>query len=212
MRVSNGQEWISVHQEADAFGNQAGRRPYRYGPWTRSQVWVADAWPTRRDQPVSVAFSPAGNQLALSVGQRLSVSDITDGSRVQSRLQMACALAPGLTWSPDGDRLAFRDDAGQALRRRPRAVARCRSSGLADLPRRFDLGRPCDRSRSNRPARVGHHRRASERLATSGRPEFYQFSAHRLGYLMRARASRRSGGSGSSAVRMCWPARIWMVR
>lgn len=168
MRVSNGQEWISVHQEADAFGNQAGRRPYRYGPWTRSQVWVADAWPTRRDQPVSVALSPAGNQLALSVGQRLSVSDITDGSRVQSRLQMACALAPGLTWSPDGDRLAFRDDGGQALRRRPRAVARCRSSGLADLPRRFDLGRPCDRSRSNRPARVGHHRRASERLATSG--------------------------------------------
>lgn len=29
---------------------------------------------------------------------------------------------------------------------------------------------------------------------------------------MRARASRRSGGSASSAVRVCWQARIWMVR
>jgi GTPase SAR1 family protein/nucleotide-binding universal stress UspA family protein len=74
---------------------------------------VADAWPTRRDQPVSVALPPTGNRLALSVGQRLSVSDITEGSRLQPRLQMACALAPGLTWSPDGGRLAFRDDAGQ---------------------------------------------------------------------------------------------------
>ena len=87
----------------------ASRQPDRYRPWTRSQVWVADAWPTRRDQPVSVALSPAGNRLALSVGQRLSVSDITDGSRLQPRLQMACALAPGLTWSPGGDKLAFRD-------------------------------------------------------------------------------------------------------
>ena len=74
---------------------------------------MADAWPTRRDQPVSVALAPTGSRLALSVGQRLNVSDIIDGSRLQPRLQMACALAPGLTWSPDGDKLAFRDDAGQ---------------------------------------------------------------------------------------------------
>ena len=71
---------------------------------------MADAWPTRRDQPVSVALSPTGNRLALSVGQRLSVSDIAYGSRLQPRLQMACALSPALTWSPDGDKLAFRDD------------------------------------------------------------------------------------------------------
>ena len=102
-----------MHQEADAFGNQAGRRPYQYRPWTRSQVGVADTWPDRRDQPVSVALSPAGNRLALSVGQRLNVSDITDDSRVQPRFPLACALAPGLTWSPDGNELAFRDDAGQ---------------------------------------------------------------------------------------------------
>src|SRR5207249_9832893 len=59
------------------------------------------------------ALSPTGNRLALSVGQRLSVSDIDDGSRLQPRLQVSCALAPGLTWSPDGDKLAFRDDALQ---------------------------------------------------------------------------------------------------
>ena len=46
-------------------------------------------------------------------GPRLSVSDITGGSRGQPRLQRACALAPGLTWSPDGDKLAFRDEDGQ---------------------------------------------------------------------------------------------------
>jgi GTPase SAR1 family protein len=74
---------------------------------------MVDSWPTRRDQPVSVALSPAGDRLALSVGHRLSVSDIIDGSRVEPRLQMACALAPGLTWSPGGDKLAFRDDGGQ---------------------------------------------------------------------------------------------------
>ncbi len=100
-----------MHQGTDAFGNPAGRRPYR--PWTRSQVWVADAWPDRRDQRVSVALSPAANRIALSVGHLLSVSDITDGALGQSRLQLACALAPGLTWSPDGNRLAFRDEDGQ---------------------------------------------------------------------------------------------------
>jgi GTPase SAR1 family protein len=73
---------------------------------------VVDSWP-RRDQPVSVALSPVGDRLALSVGQRLTVSDITDGPGIEPRLQMGCALAPGLTWSPSGDRLAFRDDDGQ---------------------------------------------------------------------------------------------------
>jgi len=85
-----------VHQGTGAFGNPVGRQPYRYRPWARNQVRVADTWPTRRDQPVSVALSPAGNRLALSVGQRLSVSDITDGARLALRLQVACAPAPGL--------------------------------------------------------------------------------------------------------------------
>ena len=99
-------------QGTDAFGNPAGRRPYR--PWTRGQVWSADTWPDRRDQRVSVALSPAANRIALSVGRQLTVSDITGGSRSQSRLQLTCALAPGLTWSPDGAKLAFRDEDGQA--------------------------------------------------------------------------------------------------
>jgi GTPase SAR1 family protein len=100
-----------VPQGTDAFGNPAGRVPYR--SWTRGQVWVAGAWPDRRDQRVSVALSPGANRIALSVGHLLRVSDITDGALGQSRLQRACALAPGLTWSPDGSRLAFRDEDGQ---------------------------------------------------------------------------------------------------
>ena len=35
---------------------------------------------------------------------------------------------------------------------------------------------------------------------------------HLLSFLMSARASRRSGGSGFPAVRVCCPARIWMAR
>ena len=42
-------------------------------------------------------------------------------------------------------------------------------------------------------------------------PDFYQVSAH-MGQVIRASALRRSAGSGSSAVRMCWPARMWTVR
>ena len=41
------------------------RPPDKYRPWTRRQVRTADSWPTRRDQPVSVALSPAGDRLAL---------------------------------------------------------------------------------------------------------------------------------------------------
>jgi GTPase SAR1 family protein len=46
------------------------------------------------------------------VGQRLTVSDITAGSRIEPIFQLACALAPGLTWSPGGDKLAYRDESG----------------------------------------------------------------------------------------------------
>jgi GTPase SAR1 family protein len=73
---------------------------------------VADSG-RRRDQPVSVVLSPAGDRLALTVGQRLTVWDITGGHGIEQRLQLGCALAPGIAWSPAGDRLAFRDDEGQ---------------------------------------------------------------------------------------------------
>jgi WD40 repeat protein len=82
-------------------------------PWSKSQVRIAESWPTRRGQPVSVALSPAADRLAWSVGQRLSVSSITRGSSRAPLLQLACALTPGLAWSPQGDQLAFRDESGQ---------------------------------------------------------------------------------------------------
>jgi small GTP-binding protein len=102
-----------VHRESDGFAKSARRQASRSQPWAPGQVRVADSWPTRRDQPASVALSPAGDRLALAIGLRLSVADITDGVHVESRLQMPCALAPELTWSPGGDKLAFRDDDGR---------------------------------------------------------------------------------------------------
>ena len=56
--LTNCQEWISVPQGTDAFANPAGRQPDT-GPGRGGQVRVADSWPDRRDQPVSVALSPA---------------------------------------------------------------------------------------------------------------------------------------------------------
>jgi GTPase SAR1 family protein/nucleotide-binding universal stress UspA family protein len=86
----------------------------RYRPWTQRQVRIIDSWPTHRDQLVSVALSPAGDRLALSVGHRLDVWDIADAPGAAPRRQkMACALAPSLTWSPGGGKLAFRDGHGQ---------------------------------------------------------------------------------------------------
>ena len=73
---------------------------------------TADSWPTRRDQPVSVALSPAGDRLALSVGQRIKILGVGDDPRVARQLRQSCSLAPGLAWSPGGDQLAFRDDDG----------------------------------------------------------------------------------------------------
>ena len=75
---------------------------------------MATFWPGRRDQLVSVALSPTGDRLAHSVGPRLSVSSTAGHPRVEYRLPVLCGLSPGLTWSPDGTRLAFRDDSGQA--------------------------------------------------------------------------------------------------
>jgi GTPase SAR1 family protein len=84
-----------------------------YRPWTTGQVGTVGSWPTRRDQPVSVALAPAADWLAYSVGQRLSVSAISGRCAIETRLNLACALAPGLAWSPAGDQLAFRDDSGR---------------------------------------------------------------------------------------------------
>jgi GTPase SAR1 family protein len=102
-----------VRQEPGGFAMPAAGQPGRYGPWASSQLRVATFWPERRDQLVSVALSPTGGRLAHSVGPRLSVSTTAGQPRVEYRLPVACALSPGLTWSPDGARLAFRDDSGQ---------------------------------------------------------------------------------------------------
>jgi small GTP-binding protein len=102
-----------VQQQPDGVAMPAAGQPGRFRPWTSGQVRVAGEWPARRDQLVSLALSPAGDRLAHSVGPRLSVSDIADGTRAEYRLPVACALSPGLAWSPDGARLAFRDDSGQ---------------------------------------------------------------------------------------------------
>lgn len=60
-----------------------------------------------------MALSPAGDRLALCVGQRIAILAISGDARAAQQLNSTCALAPGLTWSPDGDKLAFRDDDGQ---------------------------------------------------------------------------------------------------
>jgi WD40 repeat protein/nucleotide-binding universal stress UspA family protein len=101
-------------QEVPASGASSAQRHQRnHRPWSQRQIRVAEKWPTRRGQPVSVALSPAGDRLALSVGQKLTVSTISDRSCSEPLLRLACALAPGLTWSPAGDKLAYRDEDGK---------------------------------------------------------------------------------------------------
>src|SRR5579871_5959545 len=80
------------------------------GPWLPSQVHMARSWPTRRDQPVSVALSPTAEHLAWSVGQRLHVCPVSGPTLGEPIVQTACALTPGLTWSQAGDKLVFRDE------------------------------------------------------------------------------------------------------
>jgi GTPase SAR1 family protein len=134
----------AVPQEPDALTGTERRQPDKYRPWSRRQVRIAGSWPNRRDQSVSVALSPAGDRLALSVGQRLSVQDVTGSSPV-THIPVACALAPAPAWSPSGQRLAFRDDAGHGrvadLSRRasaksaePRMSALGPASAMAFLP------------------------------------------------------------------------------
>jgi GTPase SAR1 family protein len=76
-------------------------------------VRKAGSWPTHRDEPISLALSPVGDRLALSVGQRIRILDVDDDLPAAHQLKQTCAPAPGLTWSPGGDKLAFRDDDGQ---------------------------------------------------------------------------------------------------
>jgi GTPase SAR1 family protein/nucleotide-binding universal stress UspA family protein len=84
------------------------RRTESFRPWSPEQVRVAESWPGGGEQ-VSVALSPTGDRVALSVGQRLSVF-ARAGQRL---LQVPCALSPGLAWSPRGDILGYRDDDGK---------------------------------------------------------------------------------------------------
>jgi GTPase SAR1 family protein len=60
-----------------------------------------------------VALSPAGDRLALSVGERIKILGTGDATRAAQQLKQACAPAPGLAWSPGGDKLAFRDEHGR---------------------------------------------------------------------------------------------------
>jgi GTPase SAR1 family protein len=75
-------------------------------------VKAADSWPTRGDQS-SVALAPAGDRLALAVGQHVKILAAGDRPRAAEQLKQACAPAAGLTWSPGGDKLAFRDEHGR---------------------------------------------------------------------------------------------------
>jgi GTPase SAR1 family protein len=113
MPVPNSQPRNPVQQIPAARAGSARRRPEHCRPWSPVQVRVADSWPTRRDQPVSVALSPTADRLALSVGQRLNVCALSDRSMGAPLLQLSCALTPGLTWSPGGEKLAFRDEDGR---------------------------------------------------------------------------------------------------
>jgi WD40 repeat protein len=113
MRMSGGQQWNPARGVPPSRASSARGQAQNHRPWSLSQVTVADSWPTRRGQPVSVALSPTRNRLALSVGQRLSISATSGRSCSGPLFQLACALAPGLTWSPDGDKLAYRDEDGK---------------------------------------------------------------------------------------------------
>jgi GTPase SAR1 family protein len=101
-----------VPHESVASAVPAPRHPDKYRPWTRRQVRAVESWPTRRDEPVNVALSPAGDRLALSVGHRIRLLNIAAGDSPATSVPVACSLAPGLAWSPDGGRLAFRDESG----------------------------------------------------------------------------------------------------
>jgi small GTP-binding protein len=93
-------------------GSPPGRRSGRE-PWSPSQATVAYALPARGDQQVSVALAPTADKLAWSMGQRLSVLPVAGRSLGDPLLQLACSATPALTWSPGGDRLAYRDDEGK---------------------------------------------------------------------------------------------------
>src|ERR1700691_6203323 len=112
MSLPEGQRGIQA-QKGPLRPGPARHQPETHRPWSRAQVREADSWPTKRGQPVSVALSPTADRLALSVGQGLSILPILDRRSCGAPLyHLACALAPGLAWSPAGDKLAFRDDDG----------------------------------------------------------------------------------------------------
>jgi len=114
MSLPDGQRGIPAQKVPPLRTSSPRQQPQTHRPWSQAQVRVADSWPTKRGQPVSVALSPPADLLALSVGQRLSVSAISDRRSCGAPLyQLACALAPGLAWSPAGDKLAFRDADGR---------------------------------------------------------------------------------------------------
>jgi WD40 repeat protein len=114
MSLPDNQRGIPVPKVPSLGASPAGQPLQTHRPWSQAQIQVADSWPTKRGQPVSIAVSPAAEHLALSVGERLSVSAISDRrSCGESLYEMPCALAPRLVWAPTGDKLAFRDAEGR---------------------------------------------------------------------------------------------------
>jgi WD40 repeat protein len=114
MSMPGSQRETPVQKTPSSRASSTRQRPQTHRPWSRTQVGIADSWPTKHGQPVSVALSPTADRLALSVGQRLSISAILDRQACGAPLyQLTCALAPGLAWSPTGDKLAYRDAEGR---------------------------------------------------------------------------------------------------
>src|SRR6185312_5074305 len=113
MYMAEGQDRTPAQVVGSSAHETAAGRLAPHRPWLTGQVRIANSWPTRRDQPVSIALPPTGDRMALAVGQRLTVSAISADSPGGLAIQLPCALTPSLTWSPGGNQLAFRDEDGK---------------------------------------------------------------------------------------------------
>jgi GTPase SAR1 family protein len=111
--LRDGRQQDAAREKPPSYYGSVEFLPASTGPWPLGQTSRMEAWLDRPGQPVSVALSPTADRLAVSVGQRLTVSLISGHPRGAPLLQLPCASSPGLAWSPDGGRLAFRDVDGR---------------------------------------------------------------------------------------------------